>query len=194
MSVNRPNATDDVFKAMEGGLAAFLEDDDPLRKILTRVQRGQREEIQVFTITLEDLASGNWQKCEYKGWRFLAVDDDKNGVTVDVSAPINGRPPKVVGVQRGPHAAKTIDALRAVDAPPGVPATDLTLAFLSIPGLLTDMFWIRSKGGNGWTVAYRTLVKDFTRESSYTLQAFFNLAKPAAESRLRQHENLSTGL
>ena len=192
MSIAIPSPTDDIRNALKDGLDPFLDQKDPLRQILIGAQPGELAAVPTYRVKLEDVASGNWQRRQLTGWRFLAVDPDKHGIVVDVKAPALGHPPRVGGVQRNPQVAKTIEALRAVEAPTGTAPDDVELSFLNIPGLLTETFWIKPKNniGEGWAVPYRTLVPDFQAKSLFPLEEFFKTAKFLAQERIRQNDDL----
>jgi hypothetical protein len=192
MSVPRPSPTDEIMQALRTGLRPFLAENDPLRRILIGAQAGEREALPVFAVGLKDVAAGTWQQGrEFVGWRFLAVDAHGNGIVVNVTAPAAGHPPRVAGVQRGRHVAKTIEAVRAVQAPPDAAGVDVELTFLNIPGLLTETFWIRTKAhGDGWAVPYRTLIDDLKQKPIYTLNDFFNQSKQLAADRLQQDDGI----
>ncbi len=192
MSIAIPRPTDDIRNALKDGLDPFLDHKDPLRQILIGAQSGELAAVPTYRVKLEDVASGNWQQRQLTGWRFLAVDPDKHGIVVDVKAPALGHPPRVGGVQRNPQVAKTIEALRAVEAPTGTAPDDVELYFLNIPGLLTETFWIKPKNniGEGWAVPYRTLVPDFQTKSLFPLEEFFKTAKSLAQERIKQNDDL----
>jgi hypothetical protein len=191
MSIPTPNPSDEIMQALRSGLGPFLTENDPLRRILINAQAGERAALPVVAVELKDVAAGTWQQGRKSvGWRFLAVDADGNGIVVNVTTP-EKHPPRVAGVQRGPHIAKTIQAVRAVQAPPDAAGVDVELVFLNIPGLLTETFWIRPKAhGDGWAVPYRTLIDDLKSKPVYKLADFFNQSKSLAENRLQQDDGI----
>ena len=194
MSMNIPVPPDDVRNALKSGLDPFLTDqNDPLRKILMGGQPigGKCVAVPMFRVKLEDVAAGKWQS-QLTGWRFLAVDGDQNGIVVDVTAPALGHPARVAGVQRRPQVGKLIRALRNVQVPPDGGTDDLELSFLTVPGLLTEAFWIKPKNnvGHGWAVPYRTLVPEFQVKRLYKLEECFDVAQSLAQDRLQQNDNL----
>ena len=196
MSVQRPRPSPEILGTLNDGLDPFLDDGDPLRNILTGSptgsQLGESAALQVYTATLEDVSAGNWKNLKAKGWRFLAVDQNKSGIIVNVTGR-PGQPARVGAVQRGSYVSKLLDAVRNVAVPPNVNPNDVELALLNIPALQTEAFWIKSKTGDGWVVPYKTLIEKLKTDSPMplTLDQFFAAAKPEAERRKSQDDSLT---
>jgi hypothetical protein len=192
MNLMKSDIPKEVLDALRSGLGHFLSHDDPLSTILTRGIGGRRVPLEMFALDLHDVAAGNWKNTKPRGWRFLAVAANGDGIVVDVAAPGGGRPARVASVQRGPRAAKILDAvLRATD-PANSPdnSAALKVTSLNVPGLLIEALWLMPKNGtDGWAVPFHTLIKQLESTRSYTLQDFIAKIQPLAQRRLDNGQN-----
>jgi hypothetical protein len=179
---------DNILKALKEGLASRRDLSDSLRKILTEDPTGKGVALKMYTVGLSHLATGVCQQLDFKGWRFLASDANKDGVIIDVAAPALGHPPRVTGVQRGPNAAKVIEDLQGVFSLPETQPPDADLSFVNISGLMTEMIWIQQSCGDAWVVPYHTLIKVLNKQP-YTLADFASIAGPLARRRLDQDDS-----
>jgi len=190
MSVTIPPPSDEIRQALQDGLGSFLSSNDPLRMILTGALPGRIRAPQMYALKLQDVAAGNVPQPTLTGTRFLAVGPDGDGIVVNVTAPAPGRPPRIGPVQRGPHVAKTLEALENVQ-PPGQ-SQDVQLSLLDIPGLLLESFWLKPDNGeDDWVVPYRTRIK-LKLQGPYKLADLIEELKPLAVRRLEQDDGLET--
>jgi hypothetical protein len=186
MTFDRP--PDNILQALKEGLDSRRDLSDSLRKILTEDQPGDRVALKMYTVGLSHVATGVCEQLDFKGWRFLASDANKDGVVIDVAAPTLGHPPRVTGVQRGPNAAKVIEDLHGVFSMPEAGQTDVDLSFVNISGLMTEMILIKPSGGEALVVPYHTLIKVLNKQP-YTLAHFASIAGPLAKRRYDQDDS-----
>lgn len=185
MTFDRP--PDYILTALKEGLDSRSDLSDSLRKILTEDPTGNGVALKMYTVGLSHLAKGVCQQLDFKGWRFLASDANKDGVIIDVAAPTLGHPPRVTGVQRGPNAAKVIEDLQDVFSLREAQPPDADLSFVNMSGLMTEMIWIRQSCG-AWLVPYHTLIRVLSKRT-YTLAEFASVAGPLAKRRLDQDDS-----
>jgi len=125
-------------------LPGFLRPGDPLISALANAP-GQR----VFTLTLPAIASDRRiaDAATPAGWRFLAGAGAQTA-SAEVSEPIDGNPPKLRSVSRGPQIAHALQATRQSEALDRASETDFELRVLRVPGLLIEAIWLKQQGGD----------------------------------------------
>ena len=186
MSLGFPDPEQEVRVALMKGLPA----NDLCRLILSGATSGRLVALQMFSMKLEDVSAGELNRQRYTGWKYLAVADDGAGVVVHVTAPSAGRPARVAAVQRGPHIAKTLAALKQVQPPPGLPPDRLEVSLLNVPALTLEAFWLRPRGaaavGQSWVVPFHSLLRiGIEATNTYLIGDFFTRIQPVVSNRLQ---------
>jgi hypothetical protein len=185
MTFDRP--PDNILQTLKEGLASRRDLSDSLRKILIEDQPGNRVVLKMYTVGLSHVATGACEQLDFKGWRFLASDANKDGVIIDVATPTSGHSPRVTGVQRGPNAAKVIEDLHDVFSLPEAQQPDVDLSFVNISGLMTEMILIKPSVGEPLVFPYHTLIKVLNKHP-YKLADFVSIAGPLAKRRHGQDD------
>jgi hypothetical protein len=97
---------------------------------------------------------------------------------------------KVTGLSRGPKAAVAVQAAGELRSLPEASGGEYTVSVLTIPGLLTEVFWLEWKSGNGpenLFIPFATSQEDLRCGHAYSAEEFFTLAAKLAVADLRMN-------
>jgi hypothetical protein len=123
----------------------------------------------------------------FVGWRYLVGIGPNVAVVVLVSEDGNTAP-AFAGISAGPITAKNVKASQDLAKLPNPPPGNYELRVLSIPGLLTDCFWLKSTAADGsdWVVPFDTDVAELHEMNTYPMDGFMSTLKVAAQARLAE--------
>lgn len=121
------------------------------------------------------------------GWKFVGRMGPNSAITTTVNQDKDGRL-SFGGVTCG---EQMVDALKAAEEierrDDGLLDGDYEVAFLRIPGLLTESLWLRAEAGTAggdWIVPYDSRVSSLKTNTAYSMQDFLTLVGPDAKQGL----------
>jgi hypothetical protein len=139
----------------------------------------------VYVLGLQQIVSGASPGDDlFNGWRYL------KGIGPDMAVAAlayqqTGGDASFTGITGGPQIAKAVLAAEGLANLPNLPDGTYETRLLSIPGLLTDCFWLRSQaGGSDWVIPFDTVATGIEEKRIYLMDAFLALARPLAAARL----------
>ncbi len=116
---------------------AFLQPGDPSPDNLRQQQYWQW----TFTLGLEELAKANAKlPGAAVGWRYVIGDGSGQALSATVDSKN-----KLVGLSRGPAVSSSLNVASELRTLPEAAEDDYEIRLLTIPGLLTEAFWLKSK-------------------------------------------------
>ena len=191
MALIKPDASDQIRRALAAGVSDFMDPDDPLANDLRRTQLG----LHIFTLGLRDIVNtAGIQAAKPAGWRFLAGHLSGEVVAADVTEPIPGAAqnatPKMTSLSRDPLIARAIRAIHEVETLPEVQEKHYELQVLRIPGLLIEAFWLKSRDtGADLVVPVLTRSRELQVMRAYPIAEFLNIVRPMTTKFLEFDEN-----
>jgi hypothetical protein len=134
---------------------------------------------------LQDIAQGSSPTdANFAGWRYLVDITQDLGVASVVSQKPGGAS-VYGGLSYGPRAAQAVLAAQQLETLPGVPAGTYEVRVWSIPGLLTEAFWLKTAPATtDMVVPYETGADGLQLMYAYQMNAFLQIIKPQAAARL----------
>jgi hypothetical protein len=186
MSLNSPSLPGAAIEAFQRGLPDFFETDDlsPFPADLTNTFP-----LQLYNLSLRDIVNKTGlTNAVLVGWRVLA---DGGAALTPAAASVArvGESWSLASVSRGPGIDKALYAARTILSKAGtlpqVAAADYESRLLSVPGLLTDTFWLKSFSSAGdLVIPYDTLIRELDPTHAYGAEEFLTKLRPLAQSRL----------
>jgi hypothetical protein len=139
--LNEPTVPPVIRRTFDRNLAAFLRPDDPRPP---DNQRAIRPAQQVFSLGLEPLSNNQPIRVHAKpaNWRFLIAAGSGKGLYATVTRH-DHEPAEFIGLSRGAQAAVAVQADQDLRKLPAAQAEKYNLCVLTIPGLLTEAFWLK---------------------------------------------------
>jgi len=144
----------------------------------------------VYVLSLDQIVNGPAPGDDlFMGWRYLAsIRPDIAIAALAFQRP--GGDASFTGITGGPQTAKAVRTAQELPTLPNPPDGVYELRLLSIPGLLTECFWLRSQGGGSdWVIPFDTVAPGVQEKQFYTMNAFLTLARPLASARLAADQN-----
>jgi hypothetical protein len=144
----------------------------------------------LYVLGLEQIVSGASPGDDiFMGWRYLkGIGPDMAIAALAHQEP--GGVASFTGITGGPQIAKAVRAAEGLPTMPGAPDGTYETRLLSIPGLLTDCFWLRSQsGGSDWVIPFDTVATGIQEKHFYPMDAFLALARPLASARVAAYQN-----
>ena len=168
MVIEFPTQTDEVTQAMHDGMNQIFR---PLKVYILGLPA-----IQEMKPPTDD---------DYAGWHFLALLAPNTGLSHHVSQK-PGEVPLFAGVSFGRQAAGVLLAAQQITNLPGVPEGAYQARMLSVPGLLTEAFWLKATStGSDLAVAYDSNAPGLKLMYPYPLGMFLEILQPLAGKRLK---------
>jgi hypothetical protein len=125
------------------------------------------------------------------GWRYYAMG---HGADAAIAGDVDlSTPPRVIRLSYGPVVRKALAAQRDdVRKVPDIDTTRYEPRLLRVPGLLAEMFWLKSLSqprpdqDSGWVIPYHTFITGFACKEAHAMNAFKGeLCRIAAEELLK---------
>jgi hypothetical protein len=175
-----PVQVPDNVKSAVTQIEFFLRPGDPS----PRVHGHQRYWQRVLNLGLQDLAKGQMATAP-AGWRYLIGirSGDALYATIDSQG-------KMTGLSRGPEATVAFRAAQEIRTLPEAADIDYEPWVLTIPGLLTECFWLKSPGGGNDVVVPFFTSQALRSGHAYSIDKFLKIMRPLAEERLRPEDDL----
>jgi hypothetical protein len=140
---------------------------------------------QMYVQGLQDISQGSPPtEANFVGWRYLVGITPDLGVASIVSQKPGGAP-VYAGLSYGPQAARAVQAAQQLETLSGIPEGTWGVVTWSIPGLLTEAFWLRTAPAtNDLVVPYDTGADGLQLMHVYQMSAFLQIIKTQAATRL----------
>jgi hypothetical protein len=179
MSLMPVEVPDNVKRAVDQ-IELFLSPGDPSH----RERSQQRDWQRVMTLGLQDLANGQ-MGASPAGWRYLIgiSSGDALYATIDSQG-------KMTGLSRGPEVTAVFRAAQDLRTLPEAADNDYEPWVLTIPGLLTECFWLKSPGGDKDVVVPFLTSQPLRNGHAYPIDKFLKIVRPWAEERLKPEDDL----
>jgi hypothetical protein len=164
-------------------LKSFISLSDIRARVLLTAPAGMRYKQVVYTLGLQDLNVG-MAAATVVGWRYLAI---VNGLAVaaDVTQPAGNTPPKIASISAGPQIHQAIDAIPLIRRLPDVQTANYDLATLRLPGVLTEVYWLKFINGEEHQfVPYLSLNKQLPLRVAYKWSDFLQRFQGLAQANL----------
>jgi hypothetical protein len=174
MVVDFPQQSDEVTQAMLAGWRQIL---NPQK---------------VYVLGVQEVHDGTPPTdLDYAGWHYLALLAPDTGLAHRVSQQ-TGQPAIFAGLSFGRQAAGALQASQQIANLPGVPDGAYEARMLSVPGLLTESFWLKATPpASDVVVAYDSNAPGVQLMYPYSMAQFLQILKPLALARLRFAATLS---
>jgi hypothetical protein len=190
MAVLKQNASDEARRALDAGLADFLNLAGPVAG--PSVPGGGPgvpggiflHDLHIFTLGLRDIVNGaGIEDAKPAGWRFLTGNpssgDALSGDVIQPPADAPNAAPMMTGVSKDPLVGAAIQAIHEVETLPEVQDKNYDLQVLRIPGLLIEAFWLKShEDGGDLIVPVLTRARELQRMKAYPVAEFLNIIRP----------------
>jgi hypothetical protein len=140
----------------------------------------------VYVLGLQQIADGQGPaEQNLAGWRFLTDIAPDLATASEVRMTSDDQPPVFANLSYGPRIAKAVAASGTIETLADLPQGNFELRLLSIPGLLTDAFWLRSAdGSNDYVAPYDTVNQGLQEFYVYRMDDFLNIIRPRAKTIL----------
>lgn len=194
--LNEPTVPPVIRRTFDRNLGTFLRPDDPRPP---DNQRAIRPAQQVFSLGLESLSQGQSirDKAAPTSWRFPIAASSGNGLYATVTRR-DHEPPEFTGLARGAQAAIAVQADQDLRKLPAAEIQNYNLCVLTIPGLLTEAFWLKWVGpdktesdpSQDLFVPFVTAQKQLMPMQPYTLDKFRDIVVDLAKKRLDAFQRL----
>jgi hypothetical protein len=182
-----PVIVPEVVKGAINQLELFLSPGDPS----PRDQGQQRYWQKVVTLGLQDLKEDKGPKDAKRtaklSWRYLIGIRSGDALYATVNWEN-----KMTGLSRGPEATVAFQAAQELRTLPEAAEKDKDYDpwVLTIPGLLTECFWLELKRGEGGDLVVPFFTSQALRRgNAYRLDKFLEIIRPLAEKRLEAEED-----
>jgi len=188
---NDPVPPSDIWWAYVRQIADFLKPGDPPP---AEVHPTQRHTQWIYTVGLKPLVDTGLNSVKAIGWRFLTGAGSDEALSAMVGQCSDGEVPKLAGLSRGPKVTSALHAARAVKHLAEVEQGKHDLLILTIPGILTEAFWLRTQNTppegapTDWFVPFLSPSSKLRALQAYTSAAFLEKAKVLASERLAMDE------
>jgi hypothetical protein len=171
-----------IRKAMIEGLPRFHRPGDPPPSALVNAPAGQFYALRAFTLGLKDVQGPGIGRAKRAGWRVLVEIPPFPAVACVVTKTRPGGRPRMTSLFRGPQIAQVFLGARQLEFLPEVHAQDCNLQMLSIPGLLTEAFWLKSQGrGPDQMVPFYTVCDEIKLMRAYPLDTCMDIMRPLVD-------------
>jgi hypothetical protein len=152
---------------------AFLQPGDPSPSDLRQQQYWQW----TFTLGLEELAKDNAQLPGAPvGWQYVIGNRSGQALSATVDASN-----KLVGLSRGPAVTAALNAARELKTLPEAADSDYEIRLLTIPGLLTEAFWLKSLEGKPDLIVPFSTAQELRLGHPYPIEKFLKIMRPLAK-------------
>jgi hypothetical protein len=174
-----PVQVPDTVKSAVNQIEFFLRPGDPSPR-----EQGQQRYWQRLTkLGLQELANGEMTIVP-AGWRYLIAirSGDALYATIDSQG-------KMTGLSRGPEATVAFRAAQEIRTLPEASDKDYEPWVLTIPGLLTECFWLKSPAGDDVIIPFFTS-QALRSGHVYPIDKFLKIIRLLAQERLRPDDDL----
>ena len=142
-----------------------------------------------FTIGLEELAKEQVRlPATAVGWRYIIG----NRLGQALSATVDSND-KLVGLSRGPAVTAGLRVARELKTLPEAADGKYEIRLLTIPGLLTEAFWLKSLDGKPDLIVPFSTEQELRLGYPYSIEKFLKIMRPLAEDWLRGWAEVSEG-
>jgi hypothetical protein len=175
MSLENPTVPDAVKDAIKY-IDAFLQPGDPSLSDLRQQQYWQW----TLTLGLEELAKANTQLLGAPvGWRYLIGNRNGQALAANIDADN-----KLVDLFRGPAVTAALNAARELKTLPEAADGKYQIRLLTIPGLLTEAFWLKSQDSKPDLIVPFSTAQELRLGHPYPVEKFLKIMQPLAEAWL----------
>ena len=155
---------------------AFLQPGDPSPDNLRQQQYWQW----TFTLGLEELAKANAKLPDAAvGWRYEIGDGSGQALSATVDSKN-----KLVGLSRGPAVSSSLSVASELRTLPEAAEDDYEIRLLTIPGLLTEAFWLKSLDNKPDLIVPFSTAQKLRLGHPYHSEVFLNIMRPLAKDWL----------
>ena len=144
------------------------------------------QEQPVFTLGLQDLASGNGlAAAQPAGWRIVKRDAAGGAAAGQITQPAAGGAPVMLGLAHGSELGEIVAGEIQVENLPEARSVDYELRALELPGIPLQAFWLKPvSAGQDLIVPVRTLSPELQAMRAYPADEFLRIVQPIAAKRL----------
>jgi hypothetical protein len=176
-----------IQRSFDRHFTSFLRPGDPQPD----ARRGAQYAQPVYVLGLEPLKNGQFGEPTLVSWRILMGFGSANGLYATVTSR-DGDQAEFSGLSRGPKAALTLAANQNVRQLPQA-TENYELRLLSIPGLLTEAFWLKwvsDEPDKDVILPFSTAQKELQLWHRYSRQTFAEAAQKSAKNCLNAERDL----
>ena len=138
MPLRQPQPPEAVRRALQADVADYMESKDPMAKTLAQAPMALR----VFTLRLDKIGESFKESPQPAGWRFMALAASGSPIAGEVAVLGDGLP-RMVSLSRDEVITEMVMGARNIQMLPQVQARDYELRLLRIPGVRTEVFWLK---------------------------------------------------
>jgi len=185
MSIRPTSVPPEVKKAVEEHIQAFLMPGDPSphdRNIQRYWQRVVALGLQVLA-TANDVdknsASTVLVQSQEAGWRYLIGTRSGQALYATVDSAN-----KMTGLSRGTKVNTLLQAAGEIKTLPEAADADYDLILLTIPGLLTESFWLKSGDGKSDLIVPFFTSQELRSGHPYPAEKFLKIVTPLAQRQI----------
>ena len=149
------------------------------------VPAGELMAHRAFVMTADDCAAGlaPIDGARYLGWRYVVAPDARINVVMVAHDQVENAH-VLAEIDHGPFATQTPDAINAMADIGAGEEAELELAFLGMPGLHLEAFWLKSQSGaNDLFLPFGTLPPGVSR-TIYPLTEWLEVVQQVAQRAL----------
>lgn len=167
--------------ALQRGIGDFVNSSDPFRE---RFLMAPAAGVPIFTLTLSDVADGNWAAAAPSGWRLVVGEETGSFALAEIAAGKRHPQPRMVSLSQDPRVADFSKRLQEIQqTEPFTSMQDVELRLLRIPALLVEAFWLRSPDGND-NVVVPIMAPSNVERRPFRIDEFLRVLEPLTQKFL----------